>query len=123
MRSRSTLAILRQFATEETPVPPNFSTTQPSLFSNTEMNAHGGIAVGGRSNRRQNFLTRLRRSRAALFPIAARQARPRRGSTQPFHACPRLPPWGGAPHVLSTDRSHAILRPRQETHRRCGNVV
>src|SRR5882757_7436687 len=122
MRSRSTPAILRQLATDETLVPPNFRTTQFSLFSNTDVNAHGGIADGGRSSRRQNSLTRLRRYRAALFPVAARQARPRHGSRQPCHVCRRQQLWGGVPRALSADRSHAILRPRQETHHRCRNV-
>src|SRR5882757_11412737 len=55
MRSRSTPAILRQLAADETLVPPNFRTTQFSLFSNTDVNAHGGIADGGRSSRRQKL--------------------------------------------------------------------
>jgi hypothetical protein len=38
--------MLCQLAADETLVPPNFRTTQASLFSNTNVNAHVGIAAG-----------------------------------------------------------------------------
>ena len=48
MRSRTTPAMLCQLEAEETLVPPNLRTTQPSLLSNTDMNSQVEVP-GGRS--------------------------------------------------------------------------
>ena len=69
MRSRRTWAMLCQFETDDTLVPPNLSTTQGALKG----------------------INRLRKCRAALFPTAARPRRLPPGSRRLCRACRREP--------------------------------